>query len=83
MKAIRKFWDSLHGLAAALDRLTGLAHQAADAVEERLPAPALDAAPGRTIEPRKGKSQEVKKRGTGRNGHNSRPPLASLLGDGR
>ncbi|HEV2947333.1 MAG TPA: hypothetical protein VGX70_08145 [Gemmataceae bacterium] len=58
MNAIRKLWQSMNGLAAALDRLTGLAHQAGDALEERLPADERPALPSngdgqRIVRPRK------------------------------
>jgi hypothetical protein len=45
MNAIKKLWTSILNLAGALDRLTGLAHAAGDALEERLPAVQASAPP--------------------------------------
>jgi hypothetical protein len=39
MQTFLRLWASLRGLADAVDRITGLAHQGADMIEGRLPTP--------------------------------------------
>ena len=42
MNALKRLWQSMGNLAAALDRMAGMVHCAADQVEQHVEAPALE-----------------------------------------